>query len=162
MTKLESLVTQITTLDSPLPSDKTYLATLDVEPHRVWGLDTTLQSFSDSLDLQTSLQDIERVIEACNKTTVKSLEPQRVGDDEAVVFLKRSRARLLRWIHVGSDDIASISNIHTNTQVAGRVYKEAEDMIGVSWTSFAADMGYIICEHSVESKQVAKPLKNAS
>jgi CHAT domain-containing protein len=158
MTKLKSFLTQITALDSPWPSDKTYLATLDVEPHRVWGLDTTLQPFSDSSDLQTSLQDIERVIEACNKTTPESPEPQRVGDDKAAVFLKRSCARLLRWIHVGSDDIASISDIHADAQVAERAYKEAEDIIGFSWTSFVADMGYIICEHGVESKIRGKTL----
>src|SRR5438045_3945593 len=90
-------------LDSPWPSDKTYLATLDVEPHRVRGLDPTLQPFNDSSDL---------------------------GDDRAVVFLKRSCARLLRWIHVGSDDITSISDIHTDAQVAERAYKEADDIIG--------------------------------
>src|ERR1700733_13380666 len=111
MTELKSFLAQITALDSPWPSDSTYLATLDIEPHLVLGLDTTLQPFSDSSDLQTPLQDIERVIEACNKTAPEPPEPQRLGEYKAAVFLRRLCARLLRWIHVGSDDVASISDI---------------------------------------------------
>jgi len=146
--------------DSSWPPNKTFLLTLDVELRRLWGLDTTRQpsQLNDS-DLQTPLQDLEQVIIAWTKICQESSEAQHGQGQKATAFLKRSCARLLRWINVGSSgDSESISDIHTDLEVAERAYQEAQDTIGILWTSFVADMVYTICGDCINPKERGKIL----
>lgn len=135
MAKVEAFFAQVSGQNITWPNERTYLATINIEPYRIKGLDITKGPSSVDWSPPVPLDIVEGIIKR---------SPNQLENDAAIVVLRRLCARLLRCLQLGNYGTNTLTDIKADAQIAERLFQVDGNVPAACWCAFIADISAII------------------